>query len=244
MKTLIRKYGYGLLNVFVTSTVFLAVGRTHQALVFVLGFFCFYLTTLIRWRPLRRGCVVVGGFLTFLAVIPTQSFWLSLLVALSLHVAYKTQHGSELVSYGETLIHPFDQNPQASKRAMIDQQSNLAKLRLQTPFYSNLNVDWQDINIIHVAGNALVDLDNAVVPQGQSVLILRKVLGRTRIVIPKELGLKLNISAISGKVYFQDEVIDLSMENYQWVSDRYEEKNRRIYLMVSVAFGDVEVIVL
>lgn len=74
--------------------------------------------------------------------------------------------------------------------------------------------------------------------------MIRKVFGRTRIIVPNDIGLHLNISSISGRVMFESQEYPLVGENFRWESPAYSKSIRQLKIILSVGFGEVEVIVL
>lgn len=76
------------------------------------------------------------------------------------------------------------------------------------------------------------------------MVVIQKMYGRIRIIVPIEVGISLNVSAVSGKVIFEQESYPLTGENFQWMSPEYLNSPRQLRFVISVAFGDVEVIVL
>ena len=74
--------------------------------------------------------------------------------------------------------------------------------------------------------------------------MVRKVFGTTRIILPKGLSFSMNISLIKGGVQFEREKYPLLNENFRWQGPNYQNDQRKVKLVVSQAFGNVEVILI
>lgn len=65
--------------------------------------------------------------------------------------------------------------------------------------------DFDDINIIRFFGTDVIDLTQVIVSGRENVVILQKLYGPTTILVPIDISVKLNISAIYSSVTFFDE---------------------------------------
>ena len=102
---------------------------------------------------------------------------------------------------------------------------------------------FDDINMIRLVGSDTIDLSNVIVTGKDNVVIIRKVFGPTKILVPIDVAVKLDVSSIYGSVrYFDFEEYDLRNESLKlWHSDE-EECLKVVKIIVNTLAGDVEVV--
>lgn len=203
----------------------------------------------VKNQTAKRILLSAGFFLILLAVLVTRSIWMMILAMILLVVLYRTPEGNEFFFFGESMLHPFQIKEQYHGIQLVRPQSGQRSLlKSQSMFDSreeNKNVyEWDDINLVYFGGNSIIDLGNTILPRGENIVLIRKVFGRTRVIIPKGLGLRLNVSAISGQVSFESQQYLLRGDNFQWTSPGYSEADRKLKVLITIVTGDIEVILL
>ena len=102
---------------------------------------------------------------------------------------------------------------------------------------------FDDINMVRLTGSDTIDLSNVIVTGKDNVVIIRKVFGPTKILVPIDVSVKLNVSAIYGSVrYFDFEEYDLRNESLKLWYPKDEECLKAVKVIVNVLAGDVEVV--
>ncbi|ALT81359.1 MULTISPECIES: cell wall-active antibiotics response protein LiaF [Streptococcus] len=102
---------------------------------------------------------------------------------------------------------------------------------------------FDDINIIRLTGSDTIDLSNIIVTGKDNVVVIRKILGPTKILVPIDVAVKLDVSAIYGSVrYFDFEEYDLRNESLKIWHSEDEEYLKAVKIIVSTLAGDVEVV--
>ena len=102
---------------------------------------------------------------------------------------------------------------------------------------------FDDINIIRLTGSDMIDLSNVIVTGKDNVVVIRKVFGPTKILVPIDVAVKLDVSAIYGSVrYFDFEEYDLRNESLKLWHSEDEEYLKAVKIVVSTLAGDVEVV--
>lgn len=104
--------------------------------------------------------------------------------------------------------------------------------------------EWEDYNFQKIMGDTFFDLGNTVLPIKENVLLLRKGFGDTKLFIPKDVALSLDVSIVLGKLIVEDEVFDMKNETVKWQSQNYEKGLRKIKVVSSTLIGEVEVVYL
>lgn len=103
---------------------------------------------------------------------------------------------------------------------------------------------WEDVNFTKLIGNTVFDLGNTILPKDSNVMLIRKGIGKTKILVPEGVAISLNISMLIGDVRVGGEEVELKNETFHWETENYHENMRKIKLISNVLIGEVEVIFL
>lgn len=103
---------------------------------------------------------------------------------------------------------------------------------------------WSDINFTKLMGNTIFDLGNTILPKDQNIIIIRKGFGSTKILVPDEVAISLDVSILAGGLKIGKEYISMKNETFKWQSERYDTTARKIKLVANVLVGEVEVVFL
>lgn len=101
---------------------------------------------------------------------------------------------------------------------------------------------WEDVNYTILAENTVFDLGNTILPKEQNMIIIRKAFGNTKIIVPEDIAISLDINLLLGDIIIDGKKISLKNENFKWQSEDYRIKSRKIKLMTNHLFGEIEVI--
>ncbi len=103
---------------------------------------------------------------------------------------------------------------------------------------------WSDINFTKTIGNTIFDLGNTILPKDQNIILIRKGFGNTKILVPEEVSISLDVSILAGGLKIGEEEISMKNETFKWQSERYETNARKVKLVANVIIGEVEVVFL
>lgn len=104
--------------------------------------------------------------------------------------------------------------------------------------------EWQDKNYQKIMGDTFYDLGNTILPKKENTLLIRKGFGDTKILIPRDIAVSVDVSVALGKVIIDDEEFDLKNETIKWRSKNYNTVQRKIKIVSSTIIGEVEVVYL
>lgn len=213
------------------------------------GLLCILASLFIQQNIFRHILMAIGGIIIIWTLFLTKSIWFLVIVVVSLAYLFKTEDGNELMFSGDRRLHPFITETDYQKvviRPQSGQRSLMHRQKINDMFQDHQENSWveDDINLVFLGGNTIIDLEEQLFASGEKIIMVRKLFGLTRIIVPRDFGLALNISAFSGAVIFERQRYQLSGENLKWVTPQYQEMPRKVKLLVSVAVGDVEVIIL
>ncbi|MBD3948881.1 cell wall-active antibiotics response protein [Tuanshanicoccus lijuaniae] len=200
----------------------------------------------ISMRSIQLLVFWLGVFILTNVLINSYAFLGFILVIGIVLLVFQTKEGNELVWFHEAFLHPFtkQQSYVGVKviQPQINQRSRIYKQALPKYYETKELFEWQDINIAAVGGDSIIDLGATLLPEGENVIVIQKVFGRTRIIIPHGIGLLLNVSLINGKVLYEQDIFPLINDNFRWQSKDYAQATRKVKIVVSSVFSDVEVI--
>ena len=97
-------------------------------------------------------------------------------------------------------------------------------------------------NFSHGFGNLLLDLTRATIPDGQNSIRASHGFGDLKIIVPRDLAVRVQASAGMGAVRVFGERSDGFAPHIDFASDDYKTATRKIDIEASVGMGDVKVI--
>lgn len=212
-------------------------------ILFVLGLFLMFVSKRSGKRKSTQNFwLLLGAILTLSVLFNSWAFWIMMIVAI-LFIGLK---GIEISGVG-----PFARVPWKEKSMiMVDTVPPETKggRRFKRPWFSNDRIgtnnvyEWEDINITILSGDTLIDLGNTLLPKNDSVILVRKGFGRTKILVPAGIGLMVEHSSFYGRLSFDQEEYGMKNEAIKLYSNDYDQNDRRLKIVTSTLFGDLEVI--
>lgn len=185
--------------------------------------------------------LVLSGFIIFICLVSTPALWIMLIFAI-LFIGLK---GVE-VSGIDITRHAFWRKKQMQIIQTGDQECHNGEVYKNIWFgnqrIGNKIYEWDDININLISGDTIIDLGNTLLPKTSNTIIIRKGLGRTRVLVPSGIGIMLEHSTFFGTVTFDEQRVSLKNERIKLYSENYDEEPRRLKIMSNSLVGDIEVI--
>lgn len=192
--------------------------------------------------PHRNFFAVTGAILLLIALFNSVAFWLILIFAI-LFIGLK---GVELS--GVQLFQKVPWNEKKMMRVETVEPDLKGGRRFKRKWFSNDRIgttnvyEWDDINLTVFSGDTIIDLGNTILPKNDSVVLVRKGFGRTRILVPAGISVSVEHATFYGDLSFEDEAYHLKNEAIKLYSNDYDANDRRLKVVVSALVGDVEVI--
>lgn len=182
------------------------------------------------------GCVFI-----FISLINSYAFWLILIF----NVLFLALKGFEFADIDFSSLF-FWRKKQIIMVATKEPEKQPEPITRQKYFGSqnigNQVYAWDDINLSVLAGDTIIDLGNTLLPKKQNIILLRKVFGRTRILVPQGICLEIQHVAFRGDLHVDNTVYSLNQEQIIIQETLYTESERKLKLISNVFIGDVEVI--
>ena len=185
--------------------------------------------------------LMIGSLIVFFSLVNSPALWLMAVFAI-LFVGLK---GVEISGIDLT------KNTFWRKKQMImvktDQLKTHNNERKKQQLFGNQRIgndiyEWDDINITLISGDTIIDLGNTLLPKDDNIVIVRKGIGRTRILVPLGIAISLEHATLVGNVLFEEEQFSLKNESIKIYSNDYDENPRRLKIITNTLLGDVEVI--
>ncbi|MBO0431568.1 cell wall-active antibiotics response protein LiaF [Enterococcus sp. DIV0660C] len=218
------------------------VNNTEILIFVVFGILNIYLA--LRKKPrkkFQKFQLILGSLILFFSLISSPALWLMLIFAV-LFIGLK---GVEISGIDLT------KNAFWRKKQMMMIQTEQLKShnneRTKQQLIGNQRIgsdvyEWDDINIAIASGDTIIDLGNTLLPKDDNIVIVRKGVGRTRILVPLGIAISLEHATLFGNVYFEEEQFSLKNESIKIYSNDYDENPRRLKIITNTLLGDVEVI--
>lgn len=199
---------------------------------FVIGFIFLYL----GYRGLRKGhsssfLMIIGSLVLLLTLVTNIFIWLAVIIAF-LYFANE-QKERMLTEKKICIIETIEPDKQTDNQFI--------------PWFGNIDIgketfQWDDINIVQVAGDTIIDLENTILPKDDNIVLIRKAFGKTRIIVPSNIGMKIEYATLTGSLKINQKtepVVNGVLTRYD---ANYYENSKHIKIYVNSILGDVEVI--
>lgn len=185
--------------------------------------------------------LVLGIIFIVVSVINSSAIWIMLVFAV-LFIGIK---GVEISGVDITQRAPWRKKQMIMVETCNKEPKN--GRRFKRPWFANERIgsniyEWDDINIDILSGDTIIDLGNTLLPKNDSIIIIRKGFGRTRVLVPMGVAVVLEHSTFYGNVRFEDEKYHLKNESLKLYSNDFDTNNRRLKIITNSLLGDVEVI--
>jgi len=156
-----------------------------------------------------------------------------------------------LLIYNSYQIFRSSSNP--SKMALqINPNSQTTPDYVQTdPYFKNKlvgeyrNFDegypLEDINLQTGFGDISIDLSDQVIPAGETVILIRGMIGNIDLNVPSDVGISLQMSLLCGKIKLLKDSKTAFNVTKKYQSADYKDASRKVKIVVSLLVGDIEV---
>lgn len=102
---------------------------------------------------------------------------------------------------------------------------------------------FDDINIIRVSGSDVIDLSQVILSGHQNTILIRKIYGPTRVIVPVDVAVKLDVSSVYGSIKFLDfPEYDLRNESIKLAGEDNILAVKSVKIIISILAGNVEVV--
>lgn len=191
----------------------------------------------IKGHLWRAFWLTIGTVLLAVGLLINPMIWVILFVGLvGALFALSGRHGSRMPWQRKhyTAVHLVAPTPKAgtaTRHAWFGDET-----------IGSATYEWDDINLTVAAGDTIIDLGNTLLPQGDSTIVVRKGVGKTRILVPVGIGVMVDHSALAGTLAVDGTECGLHNQTVRQYSSDYDTASRRVHILTNVLIGDLEVL--
>lgn len=102
---------------------------------------------------------------------------------------------------------------------------------------------FDDINLFRLMGKDTIHLEHVILSNHDNVIILRKLVGTTRIIVPVDVEVSLSVNSLYGDLTFFDQPkCALRNEQFHQETRDYLKSPKSVKILLTTMVGDVEVV--
>lgn len=189
--------------------------------------------------PRTSGKVFLGGgiffFVTTIMNMVVVKFFLLVLLVYLVFLLYQSKQKPKKIR--PVLEKPEQMEEDLVQHETIFQNRWVGKQRTHEHVY-----EWNDVNIQAGFGETVIDLSYTVLPKGESIIMIRNIVGKIQILVPYELEVSIQHSSMLGSAtLFQHEEPGVFNQVLSYKTKGYEEASEKVKLVTSMFAGDLEV---
>ena len=110
-------------------------------------------------------------------------------------------------------------------------------------FSSYQTCRFDDINLFRLMGKDTIHLEHVILSNHDNVIILRKLVGTTRIIVPVDVEVSLSVNSLYGDLTFLDQPKRaLRNEQFHQETRDYLKSPKSVKILLTTMVGDVEVV--
>lgn len=110
-------------------------------------------------------------------------------------------------------------------------------------FSSYQTCRFDDINLFRLMGKDTIHLEHVILSNHDNVIILRKLVGTTRIIVPVDVEVSLSVNSLYGDLTFFDRPKrSLRNEQFHQETRDYLKSPKSVKILLTTMVGDVEVV--
>jgi lia operon protein LiaF len=190
---------------------------------------------MVCWRFYYRKIAVFLLIIGALSLIDVK-LWALLFSLFFLYFGYRLLWSKNKIGSKDVQAEKEHNNLNWDKSFSIQNQSFIRKLRL-----GDLQYELYDIHATNEVQNIHLDLSRAIIPEGETSIILNGLAGKVYLYLPLDLDVSITAATTLGEC----EVLgkkQYGIRNQMQVSSQtYEEANRKLKISISFLIADIQV---
>lgn len=107
--------------------------------------------------------------------------------------------------------------------------------------YEDISQDESE-SVMNENQNDIIDLDDVTFKPSGNSLSIKKMTGNTKIIVPDDVGVALDLTTNTGLVKIFNEAAQINAGNIHYFSDNLDQAEKRIKINIRVDSGNIEVI--
>lgn len=182
----------------------------------------------------------IGGIIIFVISIFNMMTFRFLLLAILLHF---------FIQYLQSKKNPKKISLEIQAQETTTQEETVIKVE---PLFENVLLgqqktpmgvyEWKDVNIQTGIGDTIIDLSFTMLPKGETVIIIRNVIGNIHIHVPYEIDVSINHSCVVGSTtVFGNHESKMFNQVFQLKTPGYDTSEQKVKIFTSLMVGNLEV---
>lgn len=187
----------------------------------------------------RKGTILfwLGIFIVAMSLLQSFAFYL----VLTAGIIYYFSKIHDTTDKPQTYQPSFDQS--ASEESVFEQKSLFQNSWFGAQSAGSNVYEWQDTNIQSFIGDTVIDLNYTVLPKEEAVLMVRKVMGNVRIIVPYDIEVDVHHSVVYGSIAIFEHREQNSWNKVIHMRTKdYQQSSQRIKIVTSIVAGKLEVV--
>lgn len=191
--------------------------------------------------PRRTGKLLFwAGLFFFLSSVFSMMTFRFFLLAVLIYIAIQFAQSKKKPE----VILPILQEPvlELAKDTIIEKPPLFKNLPLghqETPLHV---YDWNDVNVQTGIGDTVIDLSLTVLPKGETVIFIRKIVGNIKVFVPYDVEVTVRHSAILGSAeVFEYEEGRVLNQSLFLQTPGYNLAEQKVKIFTSMVVGNLEV---
>ncbi|WP_028400409.1 cell wall-active antibiotics response protein LiaF [Ectobacillus panaciterrae] len=189
-----------------------------------------------KGKKVRGNVFFLIGVFTLIANIFSSVAFQLVFVTILIYIGYG------LITSGQrpSVLRPELQENDQGKR-IVQCQPFLKNLFVGNYRVADSIYELHDINIRYGLGDVKIDLTTAMIPEGETVIIIHGIVGNIRLYVPYDIEVSLNHSVLAGNISMLGHEEKGFNKNTLLMTEAYASAPRRIKIISSLLIGDTEV---
>jgi lia operon protein LiaF len=182
----------------------------------------------------------IGGIIFFVLSIVNMMTFKFLLIAILLHFFIQFLNSKK----NPNKITPdiIKDEPAQQEETMIQSKplfENIFFGQQKTPFGV---YEWNDVNIQAGIGDTTIDLSYTMLPNGETVIFIRNIIGNIQILVPYEIDVSIHHSCVAGSAtVFGNHHSKIFNQVFQLKTPGYEKSEHKVKIVTTLVVGNLEV---
>ncbi|MBO9128330.1 cell wall-active antibiotics response protein LiaF [Bacillus sp. 165] len=179
--------------------------------------------------------IIIGVLVVCISVFSSVAFQL-VLVAIIGYVGYQLY-----ISKQQPTMISVKIKESIKEKSIVEEQPFMSNFLVGNHRIIDQIYELQDVNIRYGLGDVQIDFTMAMIPEGETVIVLHGLVGNIRLFIPYDVEVSLNTSVLFGNITMFGHQAGGFNKNIVLKTEQYGEASRRIKIISSLLVGDTEV---
>lgn len=189
-----------------------------------------------KGKRVRGNIFLIIGILALIANVFSSIAFQLVLVAVLIYIGYDL-----IASSQKPPILQVETKESVQNRRIVRCQPFLKNMPIGNYRVMDSIYELHDINIRYGLGDVQIDLTTAMIPEGETVIVIHGIAGNIRLYVPYDIEISLNHSVLVGNISLFGQKENGFNKNVVLMTEQYANAPRRIKIISSLLAGDTEV---